>query len=113
MLNCDYWQHGQLQHCITETTELDCVKSAKGLKILHLNVRSLLKHLEEIKYDLLDGSLDVIILSEKCRTVYSIMININRSGLTNKYANRIAATSKEVAFVCSLKTVYLMWKGRA
>lgn len=64
MLNCDYGQLGELQHCITEIAELDCVKSVKGLKIIHLNVRSLLKHLEEIEHDLLDGCLDVIILSE-------------------------------------------------
>lgn len=47
-----------------ETFNIDWVKQAKGLKIVHLNVRSLLAKLDEVKTTLLDGSIDIIVLSE-------------------------------------------------
>lgn len=40
------------------------VKSLKGVKIVHLNIRSLLCHVDELKYEFLDGSFDIVILSE-------------------------------------------------
>lgn len=45
-------------------TELEEIRRGKGLKILHLNVRSLIKHIEEVRKDLLDGTGDIVILSE-------------------------------------------------
>lgn len=43
---------------------LDSVKDQKGLKILHLNSRSLINHLDELKVSFLDGSFDVCVFTE-------------------------------------------------
>lgn len=40
------------------------VKYAKGFKIVYLNIRSVLNHLEELENELLDGCFDVVILGE-------------------------------------------------
>lgn len=39
--------------------DLSYVKSLKGVKIVHLNIRSLLCHTDELEHELLDGSIDV------------------------------------------------------
>lgn len=44
--------------------DLNFVKSQKGLKIVHWNVRSLMQNFDEFDESLLDGSLDVILCSE-------------------------------------------------
>lgn len=44
--------------------DLNFVKSQKGLKIVHLNVRSLIQNFDEVNATLLDGSLDVVVCSE-------------------------------------------------
>lgn len=59
MSNLEPKEDGEWQSCVTDTVELDYVKSLKGLKIIHLNV-----HLDEIDHDLLDGNFDIIVLSE-------------------------------------------------
>lgn len=43
---------------------LDVLKAKKRLKFVHVNIRNLLANLEEVKTDFLDGSLDIIALSE-------------------------------------------------
>lgn len=43
---------------------LSHVKSLKGVKIVHANVRSLLCHFDEVKHDLLDGSFHIVVCSE-------------------------------------------------
>lgn len=40
------------------------VKSIKGFKVLYLNGRSAVSHLEEIECDLLDDNFDIVILGE-------------------------------------------------
>lgn len=44
--------------------DLDGVRQAKGEKIVHVNVRSLLPNFDEIKYNFLDGTFDIVALSE-------------------------------------------------
>lgn len=44
--------------------ELPYVKSLKGVKIVHVNIRSLLCHIDELECELLDGSIDVLVLGE-------------------------------------------------
>lgn len=44
--------------------DLNVIKSAKGLKLLFLNARSLLQHFDELENDLLDGVFDVIVFGE-------------------------------------------------
>lgn len=44
--------------------ELDWIRQAKGLKIFHLNIRSLLLNLDEVKTTLLDGTFDIVALTE-------------------------------------------------
>lgn len=44
--------------------ELDDVKRMKGIKLLYLNVRSLLKHLDEVKLNLLSGEFDIVVCGE-------------------------------------------------
>lgn len=44
--------------------ELDWVRQAKGLKIFYLNIRSLLSNLDEVKATLLDGTFDIVALTE-------------------------------------------------
>ena len=39
-------------------------KKQKGLKIVHLNIRSLFRKKDSIEHDLLDGSTDILGLSE-------------------------------------------------
>lgn len=45
-------------------TDIDCVKSLKGIKIVHLNVRSILRHWEEFEQVFLDGRFDVVVVTE-------------------------------------------------
>lgn len=52
-----------IDECVM-STNLDDVKSQKGLKLINLNVRSVLNHFEEIESQLLDYKFDVVILSE-------------------------------------------------
>lgn len=40
------------------------IKSMKGLKLLHVNIRSMLAHWEEVESTFLDGSLDVVAFTE-------------------------------------------------
>lgn len=40
------------------------IKLLKGLKIVHVNVRSVLKHFDEIESTFLDGGFDVVLLTE-------------------------------------------------
>lgn len=44
--------------------DVDFVKQSKGIKIVHLNIRSLLANFDEIKVNLLDGCFDIVALSE-------------------------------------------------
>lgn len=44
--------------------DIDIVKEAKGLKLVHLNIRSLLANTDEVRVSLLDGCFDIIALSE-------------------------------------------------
>lgn len=44
--------------------ELDEFWGLKGMKMLHLNARSLIKHKEEIHLNFLDGRTDVVTLTE-------------------------------------------------
>lgn len=44
--------------------DVEFVKNAKGLKLVHLNVRSLLANIDEVRVNLLDGSFDIVTLSE-------------------------------------------------
>lgn len=44
--------------------EQEEVNSIKGVKLVYLNVRSLLRHIDELRVTLLDGSFDVIIFGE-------------------------------------------------
>lgn len=46
------------------TQTLTHVKSLKGMRIVHANVRSLLCHFDEVKLDLLDGPLHIVVCSE-------------------------------------------------
>lgn len=43
---------------------IDFIKLQKGLKIVHINVRSILKHCEEVESLFLDGIFDVVVLTE-------------------------------------------------
>lgn len=43
---------------------LSALKSLKGVKLVHLNVRSLLAHFDEVRSDFLDGSIDIAVFSE-------------------------------------------------
>lgn len=53
-----------MRPCNTNPRDLDVIKKEKGTKLIHLNIRSLLANLDEVKTDLLDGSLDIVALSE-------------------------------------------------
>lgn len=44
--------------------DLNDIKSTKGLKILHVNIRSLLAHWDEVESVLLDGQLDIVVFTE-------------------------------------------------
>lgn len=46
------------------SVNLKDVKTMKGLKILHVNIRSLLAHWEEVESTLLEGALDIVIFTE-------------------------------------------------
>lgn len=46
------------------TVDLELLKQSKGQKLVHLNIRSLLANIEEVRSDLLDGSIDIVALSE-------------------------------------------------
>lgn len=46
------------------TYNLKDIKSAKGISLVHLTARSLLKHFDEIDQDFLDGYFEAIIISE-------------------------------------------------
>lgn len=54
------------------------VKQAEGLKIVHLNIRSLLSNLDEVKVNLLDGCFDIVALSEmwlQCLCLDNLLVN--------------------------------------
>lgn len=44
--------------------DLKDIEAQKGIKYVHLNVRSLLRHRDELQVDLFDGHFDIIALSE-------------------------------------------------
>lgn len=46
------------------STSYEEFQRARGLKVLHLNIRSLLMHYEEVCTTLLDGTVDVLVLGE-------------------------------------------------
>lgn len=46
------------------THSLSEVKDTKGIGLVHQNVRSLIKHFDEIEYSLLDGSFEVVVTTE-------------------------------------------------
>lgn len=48
----------------TNSHVLDTVKREKGIKLVHLNIRSFLANIDEAKVDLLDGLLDIVAFSE-------------------------------------------------
>lgn len=43
---------------------LDLVRSQKGLKIVHVNSRSVIQHFDELHSTFLDGSLDIVTFTE-------------------------------------------------
>lgn len=43
---------------------LESIKEARGLKIVYINVRSLLQHFEELYISFLDGVFDIVIFTE-------------------------------------------------
>lgn len=43
---------------------IEYVKEQKGLKLLHLNSRSLINHFDELEASFLDGSFDVCVFTE-------------------------------------------------
>lgn len=51
-----------MQPC--KSFDIEWVRQTKGLKLIHLNIRSLLLNLDEVKNTLLDGSFDIIALTE-------------------------------------------------
>ena len=57
------WQWKQCKVLSSELSLTD-LKKQKGLKIVHLNIRSLFKKKDSLEYDLLDGSTDILGLSE-------------------------------------------------
>lgn len=44
--------------------DIEYIKQQKGFKVVHVNIRSLLKHFEEVETLFLDGIFDVVILTE-------------------------------------------------
>lgn len=50
--------------CTIMSFELENVKAYKGTKVVHINIRSLVPHFEEIESILADGVLDLLIISE-------------------------------------------------
>lgn len=44
--------------------DLKDIKTTKGLKIVHVNIRSLLAHWDEVESVFLDGSLDIVVFTE-------------------------------------------------
>lgn len=54
--------HGCLK--IKDRQGLEVVRATKGMKLLHLNIRSLLAHWEELQNSIFKCDLDVIIFSE-------------------------------------------------
>lgn len=45
-------------------TEQEEINSLKGVELVYLNVRNLLKHIDELRATLLDGNFDVVIFGE-------------------------------------------------
>lgn len=45
---------------------LDDVRLMKGLKIVHVNIRSLLSNWKEVESTFMDGSLDMVVFTETC-----------------------------------------------
>lgn len=46
------------------TFEIVDIESVKGIKLVHMNIRSLLPHFDELKYLLLTGDIDILVLGE-------------------------------------------------
>lgn len=54
----------QTNQLLDMTYQLDDIKSAKGISVVHINARSLLPHFNEIDCQFLDGYIDVLVVTE-------------------------------------------------
>lgn len=63
---CDNSYHVDVLNLNPEmaTYSIESISEFKGIKVVHVNVRSLLQHFDDIVINLLNGVFDIVVLSE-------------------------------------------------